>query len=84
MSDPDHEAGGGSAGAAGFAGPAVTVAAVLVVLAAWWNLDLLRGTFLWELRYVAFLVVAVLVLTAAEWIAARLAALVGGGGRSAH
>lgn len=58
------------------------VIAILVTLLAaglvWWGWDdlrLLRGTFLWEVRFVAFGVGAIAIITAAEWLAVKAAAV---------
>ena len=59
-------------------GPALTLAACLGIWAAYGQLGLLRGSVLWDLRYVALGVVAILILSLAEWISAALVKRLGG------
>ena len=54
-------------------GPALTAGACAAVWYAWANLALLRGSVLWDLRYVVLGVAAILILSAAQWAAAALA-----------
>jgi len=52
--------------------PALTLAACLGVWAAYGELAILRASVLWDLRYVVLGVVAILMLSLAEWISAAL------------
>ena len=52
---------------------ALTVLACLLIFLGYDNIGQLRGTFLWELRYVALGCAAVLLLTAVERLSAWLA-----------
>jgi len=55
------------------AGPVLTAGACAAVWYGYENLALLRGSVLWDLRYVVLGVAAVLALGLAQWIAALLA-----------
>ena len=51
--------------------PVLTVLACAAIWYAFNNLSVLRGSVLWDLRYVVLGVAAVLCLSAAEWIVKR-------------
>ena len=57
------------------AGAAIVITAAACGLIAWgyWTIDLLRGTWFWELRYVVLLCAGFVLLSLAEWAATRLA-----------
>lgn len=59
----------------GAVGIVLTLAACGGVYAGYENLALLRGSVLWDLRYVLLGIGAVLVLSLAEWLSARIAAV---------
>ena len=52
---------------------ALTLLACLLIWLGYDNIGLMRGTFLWELRYVALGCAAILLLTATERLSAWLA-----------
>lgn len=49
-----------------------TLGAAVLIWLMWTEIGQLRGTFLWDLRYIAFGVAVSAVLTLAEWIASRV------------
>ena len=51
--------------------PVLTVLACAAIWYAFTHLSVLRGSVLWDLRYVVLGVVAVLCLSAAEWIVSK-------------
>lgn len=51
--------------------PLLTLGAAALIWLMWTEIDLLRGTILWDLRFLAFGVAAIAVLTLAERIARR-------------
>ena len=53
--------------------PALTVAACYAVWSAYAHLTILRGSVLWDLRYVVLGVAGILILSLAEWVAKKTA-----------
>lgn len=58
---------------------ALTLGAIAVLWVLWGDRATFRAPLIWELRYVIALVVAVLVLSLAEWFSAKMAALMSKG-----
>lgn len=56
----------------------IAAGAVALIWQGWENLSLLRGTWLNDLRLVLLLVAAFVVLSAAQWLSARVDAMLGG------
>ena len=52
--------------------PALTIVACYGIWSAYENLTLLRGSVLWDLRYVVLCVTAIMVLSLAQWITAKI------------
>ena len=52
--------------------PALTIVACYGIWSAYENLTILRGSVLWDLRYVVLCVTAIMVLSLAEWTAAKI------------
>ena len=53
-------------------GPLLTLAACVGIWAAYGQLAVLRGSVLWDLRSVVVGIVAILILSLAEWIVGKL------------